>query len=74
MSFDVKQPKMPDCKHQHNDEPFCTPLFRNTYKHCGTTWSDEWSCMCNDRCPICNAEIEPWDSEPIAPCACELLE
>lgn len=29
---------------------------------CDTEWSDEWSCMCNDKCPNCNAEIEPFES------------
>jgi hypothetical protein len=24
-------------------------------------WTDEWSCTCNDRCPKCRAEIEPYD-------------
>jgi hypothetical protein len=28
---------------------------------CGTKWTDEWSCTCNDRCPKCRAEIEPYD-------------
>lgn len=27
-----------------------------------TEWSDEWVCACNDRCPSCNAEIEPYES------------
>ena len=26
---------------------------------CGTKWSDEWSCECNDRCPNCSCETEP---------------
>jgi hypothetical protein len=41
--------------------------FRNYYRcpNDGTEWSDEWSCMCNDRCPLCNAEIEPYESEDI---------
>ncbi len=30
---------------------------------CGCTWTDEWSCACNDRCPSCNAEIEPYEDE-----------
>jgi len=30
-----------------------------------TEWSDEWSCACNDRCPTCNKEIEPYESEEI---------
>ena len=35
--------------------------FRNKYHHeeCGASWEDEHSCMCNDKCPMCNAEIEP---------------
>lgn len=33
------------------------------YRHeeCQTIWTDEWSCACNDHCPKCNAEIEPYD-------------
>jgi hypothetical protein len=41
--------------------------FRNYYR-CpddGTEWSDEWSCTCNDKCPTCNKEIEPYESEDI---------
>jgi len=30
---------------------------------CETSWEDEWSCACNDRCPTCNREIEPSDSD-----------
>ena len=29
----------------------------------GTLWDDTWSCMCNDRCPKCDAEIEPYASD-----------
>lgn len=41
--------------------------YRNFYKcsECGHEWEDEWSCMCNDRCPDCDAEIEPYKSEEI---------
>jgi hypothetical protein len=28
-------------------------------------WSDTWDCQCNDRCPVCNAENEPWYSEDV---------
>lgn len=50
------------------------PLYRNHYrcsvvidgKPCGAEWSDEWDCMCNDRCPRCNAEIEPYESDDIS--------
>lgn len=41
--------------------------FANYYKHieCGVEWDDEWDCMCNDKCPDCNAEIEPYYSEEL---------
>lgn len=29
-------------------------------EECGVEWTDEWSCACNDRCPECDAEIEPY--------------
>jgi hypothetical protein len=32
---------------------------------CGTKWTDEWSCTCNDRCPKCRAETEPHDDEDL---------
>lgn len=32
---------------------------------CGEEWEDSWSCMCNDRCPSCNKEIEPYASEDL---------
>lgn len=28
-------------------------------------WIDEWSCACNDRCPACRAEIEPYLTENV---------
>ncbi len=33
--------------------------WRIVYEHCGVTWEDVWDCACNDRCPVCNREIEP---------------
>ena len=39
--------------------------FRMYYKHCDTEWDMEWSCTCNDRCPVCNHEIEPYEFELI---------
>ena len=29
----------------------------------GEEWEDYWSCACDDRCPKCNAEIEPYKYE-----------
>jgi predicted Zn-ribbon and HTH transcriptional regulator len=42
-------------------------LFLNFYEcsECGTKWTDEWDCMCNDRCPKCSCEIEPYDTVEI---------
>jgi hypothetical protein len=42
--------------------------FLNNYRHedCDAEWTDEWSCMCNDRCPTCDHEIEPYDSEDLS--------
>jgi len=39
----------------------------NSYEcaECHLAWFDTWECSCNDRCPGCGAEIEPWLSEPI---------
>jgi hypothetical protein len=39
--------------------------YRNYYicERCDSTWTDEWSCMCDDDCPHCNARhMEPYDS------------
>lgn len=45
--------------------------YLNHYRHAdcpkqpGITWTDTWSCMCNDECPACGAEIEPEHSEDL---------
>lgn len=35
----------------------------NKYYRCSNDheWQDEWNCLCNDRCPECNQETEPYD-------------
>ena len=42
---------------------------RNFYQceGCGTAWTEEWSCECNDRCPKCRLETEAHDSIDIIP-------
>ena len=42
--------------------------FENSYHgpYCDIKWIDEWSCMCNDKCPEWNAEIEPYDSADLS--------
>ncbi len=46
------------------EDPVLAQWFENHYicSECGTSWTDEWSCMCDDRCPKCNAEIVPTES------------
>jgi hypothetical protein len=43
--------------------------FRNYYQcpYDGTMWADEWHCTSNDRCPICDREIEPYFSDDVVP-------
>jgi hypothetical protein len=36
--------------------------YTNHYYHCNVQWDDEWDCMCNDGCPFCHHEIEPYAS------------
>lgn len=33
----------------------------------GTGWSDIWTATCNDRCPACGREIEPYTSKDLDP-------
>ena len=42
--------------------------FRNAYEcaRCGERWEDEWSCMCDDRCPVCATEMTPYASEDLS--------
>jgi len=28
-----------------------------------TEWTDRWNCACNDKCPTCNKEIEPYEAK-----------
>lgn len=40
--------------------------YRNTYEcPCGSSWEDEWDCMCDDRCPSCNTACSPSKSEEL---------
>jgi hypothetical protein len=42
---------------EHEDSPYAHDDPEN--------WTDNWSCACNDHCPICNHEIEPYESEDL---------
>ena len=41
--------------------------FRNYYDcaRCNYQWIDEWSAKCDDRCPVCNTAISPYNSEDL---------
>ena len=42
--------------------------FRNHYKcdRCGSNWTDEWSCMCDDDCPECGSRhYSPYHSDDL---------
>jgi len=42
--------------------------FLNQYRCvCGEEWEDVWSCACDDRCPVCRTEMEPYRSVVLAP-------
>ena len=39
-------------------------LFRMKYKcQCGCEWEQTHGCACNDRCPDCNTETKPYETE-----------
>jgi len=42
-------------------------LFRNHYycRHCELHWEDAWFSTSNDRCPNCDRETEPCESEDV---------
>ena len=67
--------KNPGCKRQREDEPYCRPVVRNSYKcdDCGAAWQYVWWDSFNDFCPNCKWTIAPSSSQEIAPCACEMF-
>jgi len=43
------------------------PMYRNFYR-CSfdaTEWQDEWTAICNDPCPLCGKETEPYETGDI---------
>jgi hypothetical protein len=66
--------KRPGCEHQHGDEPCCQPAFENEYRcSCGESWTDTWSCACDDECLKCGTVVSPHKSVEFDPCACDAL-
>ena len=50
------------------DQEILVRWFENHYQchKCEVSWNDEWSCMCNDRCPKCGHETEPTTSRDLS--------
>lgn len=47
--------------------------YRNYYQcaRCGYKWPDEWSCMCDDDCPRCDARhMTPHESDDLTEVIC----
>ena len=59
----------PSVKRNRAMQDASTTEVRNYYEcpECGVKWTAEWDSMCNDRCPKCSTEIEPYDSVKIGP-------
>lgn len=55
----------PDWAFMSNDGEGNPCVWLNSYRcdDCSEEWDDEWSCKCDDRCPICDEEHEPYKSE-----------
>lgn len=43
----------------------CPGDWEGRTKHEPVEWNDTWSCACNDRCPVCDLELEPFDYEEV---------
>lgn len=52
----------------------CEGDARGRTAHGPFEWTDEWSCTCNDKCPRCGAEIEPYQSDDVDPEPLDLKE
>jgi hypothetical protein len=48
--------------HSHSEIEGVRYLNQYRCPYCKTEWEDVWDCGCNDRCPDCNKEIEPYES------------
>ena len=47
--------------HSHSEIEGVRYLNQYRCPYCKTEWEDVWDCGCNDRCPDCNKEIEPYE-------------
>ena len=50
-----------------------TMQFVNFYQcPCGAAWEDIWDSACNDHCPDCDSEVEPYESKEEPNMTCPL--
>ena len=54
-----------NCKVRFGEPETANVFFLNRYSHCGVEWENTWESSCNDKCPICGKEIEPYQSEEL---------
>lgn len=53
-----------EAENDETEEKAGATSFRNFYLcPCGAHWEDDWDCACNDHCPDCDREIEPYASD-----------
>jgi hypothetical protein len=56
---------MNDSSQSDSETPSAWYINHYCCPYCQLEWQDEWDCACNDRCPTCNKEIEPYESDLI---------
>lgn len=45
----------------------CPGNLEHRTQHAPIEWEGTWCCACNDKCEVCNAEIEPYEYEELEP-------
>jgi hypothetical protein len=56
---------MNDTRQSDSENPVVWYINHYCCPYCLLEWQDEWDCACNDKCPNCNKEIEPYESDLI---------
>ena len=65
----VRQAK--EARKPNPDQGDTRPWYLKCYEcpSCGEKWTDEWDCLCDDKCPKCNTACSPIDHEQLNPLA-----
>jgi hypothetical protein len=51
---------MNDTSQSQSETPLAWYINHYFCSYCQLEWQDEWDCGCNEKCPDCNKEIEPY--------------